>query len=167
MNSPKFSNCFSQGSTSLEEKESTMIKTNKRKNGSSINKQDILTRPCDQECQIPKFWATRILNEFHKLKPTLSIDELNERFLEFESCEGCNGDYNKCTLGLNCNDNLQFLNKIAIHYQHLRTVVRKFYHIRSILIAIFQCNEKISMENLLDIPDITYFNETNIYMKSM
>jgi hypothetical protein len=93
---------------------------------------DIYQRPCDNNCKIIEFWATKLYKKFSQLKPLQSFYKQQQFFEEFESCNICRGHYNNCQSLHKCTDHLSIMNNLSQHYQKLRTIVRAYYHMRSI-----------------------------------
>jgi ATP-dependent DNA helicase PIF1 len=103
---------------------------------------------CNQSCIISIDWATRLFAFFSRLSRAKSYSNMREAFIQLELCTKCNGDYNKCSNSLTCEDLLFTLNVTATHYQHLRTIIRRLYEIRALNIYIIQLEYKASIGEL-------------------
>jgi len=108
----------------------------------SVNRNDVqpiaaatLARRCDEKCEFPDRWATRLHNALSTLVDIdLPIRKMQDRILSFEDCIGCSMyGYPMCRFNAtgNCRDNLKFLRAMSHHYAGLRTLERLFYDIRA------------------------------------
>ena len=102
------------------------------------NYSPLLTRSCTSECMIPKYWATELYNIFANFKPTNSIFRLQNEVMNIEMCNLCTGLPIQNNHPGVCTDKLQFMNNLAIHYQHVRTIVRMVYNVE--VLPIFTIN---------------------------
>lgn len=99
----------------------------------NFNEDSLCKRPCDMNCIIPHNWGLRCFESLKKLQPKKALSSLIDEYLLFETCTLCNGDYNTCVGEIKCQDNLQFLNKMAVHFPKVRLMVRKFYYCRNLI----------------------------------
>jgi ATP-dependent DNA helicase PIF1 len=148
-----------------------------------IDQRNILTQPqsvnnnqssaeCNSTCSIRIDWATRLFNFFKRLANAKSYTNMKKAFIEFEFCNKCNGDYNKCVNNSTCQDLLFSLSVTAVHYQHLRTIVRRLYEIRALNIYIIQIEYNASVGELpyffreFSIKEQNSYSETNFFNNS-
>jgi len=71
------------------------------------------------------------VNIYCATKLNRKLNEVQEKFTEFEFCQDCYASKTKeCAYGENCEDNLNWINALSYHFTGMRTLRRKIYIIR-------------------------------------
>lgn len=136
---------------------SVLIKSKKNNSQDSDNNQSIkplLGRYCDKNCQIPDYWATNLFIKLKKLVPSYHLINFQKNFILFETCTECY-KLNDCPLRDECKDNIKLLINLSSHYQDLRSLTRRIYEIRQIIIMLIEIDEAFANKNLNAILKIT------------
>jgi hypothetical protein len=110
-------------------------------------------QPCTMDCIIPNFWATRIYNALKTIKSKLALNNLQRAICNFEHCYKCLGDFRLCSNYDMCDDNLNYLCHVAVHFPTIRTMLRKFYKIFAawyVLISIDESSSHNSSTNSIN-----------------
>jgi hypothetical protein len=82
--------------------------------------------------------------------------------IDLENCKHCNNYSLKCNDVNNCGDIYHVLNNLSAHFQHIRTILRRLYELRSLNIWIY--NRILKLGCLTEIIKILSFDpiEVNI-----
>ena len=125
--------------SNLSVKDSTTINNTSTLN-TSVN--ETLVRKCDLNCRIPDNWGLLLHEALHKLNPNKNFHDLQKEIMDFEYCNKCfQENYPACDLKGKCKDYIKFLRVLAPHFQHIRTLLRRVYIIRSICIWLTKLDE--------------------------
>jgi hypothetical protein len=108
------------------------------------NANDVAYAICSPNCAIPKLWGTKINKFLSQLNNAKCFNSIQRILIMAESCNICKGLYNKCPDLDQCTVLFYFINCTAAHYQHLRSIIRKLYLIRSLNLAIINVNNDIA-----------------------
>lgn len=68
-----------------------------------------------------------------KLDPNKTFNVIQKEILDLEYCSKCYEErYPECEIKEKCKDFIKLLRELAPHYQHIRSLLRRIYNIRSI-----------------------------------
>lgn len=90
-------------------------------NDITIKHKPFMISECDNNCNIPEYWAIKVSKGLHLLVPCLNFKLMQLKILEFEKCDDC---YTNTCTGKNCTNNFKLLAKLSKHYQGIRTLIR-------------------------------------------
>ena len=113
----------------------------------------LMGRKCNFTCEIPENWAMRVYKTLQFFKPVYEFKNLQNNILQFETCKNCMKSFQmngtkQCNNITSCLDNIRYLNSLDKHYQGLRTISRKIYEIRSILLNLIKLENSLLEEPL-------------------
>jgi len=103
---------------------------------------EILVRKCDSNCKFAKHWATKLHNSLRNLDPIKNFNFIQRDILDLEYCNKCFEEtYPECEAREKCKDIIKLLRDLAPHFQHIRSLLRRIYNIRSINIWLSKLDE--------------------------
>lgn len=122
-------------------------------------------RKCNFLCKFPPNWGTRLYKTLQLFKPCYLYKDMQNNILQFENCEYCHSyinetDSNGCPSIEICFDNIKYLNNLSVHFHGLRTLLRKVYSIRRIVLDIIELENDILNGNLSCLQFLTTYSES-------
>ena len=94
-------------------------------------------------CKLPLDWGIKLHLSLKKLSKCCNdYSKLRKELINLEFCDNCSTYSLKCIINSNgtliCSDILHVLSSLSLHFQHIRTLQRLLYEIRSINIWLFE-----------------------------
>jgi len=115
-------------------------------------------RYCDNRCNIPNFWASRLYANLMTIYPVSNFKLLQNNLVNFEKCFQCHQSLNKqCQSIETCCDNFRVINSLSDHYQGLRTISRLLYQVRAVNLHLIKIDNYILECNLQQLIHLTAF----------
>ncbi len=112
-------------------------------------------------CNLPKTWAINLHYRLRKLLDcNLNYVDIQALLIKFETCNKCTNE-NLCENIYLCKDQIRFIRYLSNHFFKLRTLMKRLYEIRRIIIWIMQIEESIQS---LNIETINNLLENNLNM---
>uniref|UniRef100_A0A914X0K6 DUF6570 domain-containing protein n=1 Tax=Plectus sambesii TaxID=2011161 RepID=A0A914X0K6_9BILA len=108
-----------------------------------------MARHCSPDCAFPTNWATRLHSALLKLNSNGTAEDLCNAIAQFEDCTECQPHLRCIISDLDtCTNGLRLLIAAMVHFQHLRTVIRRYYEIRQSFIWLRDMKDALENSDL-------------------
>ena len=114
-----------------------------------------MARHCSPDCIFPTSWAIRLHLAFSTMDPTGTADELCTAMAQFEDCDKCQPNLRCAFNDLDtCTNGLRLMMALMVHFQHMRTVIRRYYEIRQSFLWLRDMKDALENSDLKRLLDL-------------
>uniref|UniRef100_A0A914XIB8 DUF6570 domain-containing protein n=1 Tax=Plectus sambesii TaxID=2011161 RepID=A0A914XIB8_9BILA len=125
-------------------------------------KAETWARRCSADCIIPAQWATRLHAGFLRIDPGGTAKDICRAMDEFERCVRCSSE-KRCDVGSldKCTNTLNLLCATMVHFQHLRTVLRRYYELRQSFVWLRSVDKAVEHGDVVVLTEL--INKPNLH----